>query len=228
MDIIEEAQHRLPLPQNRVGARLESAAAEPRSHKRTRLWVWFSELVLLAMALALIIVFARYFYGDSVSSKPRAPVGKVAVPTVPAVPVALVVADEVPTVNTNLVSPKNEADTEIVAAKVNYWATAWASKDVEAYLAHYSDTFQPVDGLSHQQWVAQRRQRIARQSAAEIEISDLRILMNDQDSVTAQFAQSFKSVGFNEVGTIKELEMVKAGDGWKIIGERVITPGKRR
>ena len=218
MGIIEEVEH-----QTRAGIRHEVVAGRLRMHKLVRLRFGFSELVLLAMVLALAIVSARHFLGDPASRPLTRPLVKTAPPNVD----VFVAGNEAPA---NIAGTKSEAVTEVevVAAKVKHWANAWGNRDVEGYLAHYSDTYQPGDGLTHQQWLAQRRLRLGRQSVAEIEITGLRILREGQDRATAQFTQNFNSVGFNEVGTVKELEMRRVGDGWKIIGERILTAGKKR
>ena len=68
---------------------------------------------------------------------------------------------------------------ETVEAALHAWVSAWKSKDAAAYLSHYAPDFQPARGLSREEWIEQRRQRLAKPGDIDISIADIDIATND-------------------------------------------------
>jgi ketosteroid isomerase-like protein len=104
-----------------------------------------------------------------------------------------------------------------VAAVVNAWAAAWASKDVDAYLASYAPDF-TTGGQTHEQWAAERRARIVGKSAISVKIEGLETTVNG-DHATAHFHQDYKA-GPLVANSRKTLTLDKVDGKWLIRQER--------
>ncbi|MDP3743820.1 MAG: tetratricopeptide repeat protein [Methylotenera sp.] len=111
-------------------------------------------------------------------------------------------------------SQSSNADDAITAA-VNDWSQAWAAKNVNQYLASYSDSFKPAKGQSRQAWEQQRRQRVSKPSSISIELSNLKVASNGGNTAKVQFKQSYRADG-KPIRTNKTLLMKKVGDNWLI------------
>ena len=110
---------------------------------------------------------------------------------------------------------------ESVRQALDGWRRAWMAQDVAAYLAFYVPDFQPVDGLSHQAWVAQRQVRVSRPRFIDIQLSEIRIEPLTEKRVATTFRQRYRSDRVRDVVT-KRLIWEKRGDRWLIIKEVVL------
>ena len=100
------------------------------------------------------------------------------------------------------------------------WRRAWSSRDVEAYLGHYSDNFVPQGGQTRPAWAEARRKHIAARNSISIEVRGLQIeRMNDQ-RVRLAFLQDYAAGSYREVARPKVLELVREGPIWRIVSER--------
>lgn len=113
----------------------------------------------------------------------------------------------------------------VAESTFNAWQQAWRDRNVDAYLDFYSEAFVPPGGLSRAEWVKQRQQRLPKQSGMKLELSEVLITPNNEDSFTIQFVQDFTIPSYSEFGTRKELHLKEEGGAWKIIQEIVLTPG---
>lgn len=104
---------------------------------------------------------------------------------------------------------------EAITAAVNGWAKAWSDKNVDAYIASYSDSFKPAKGLSRSAWEQQRRERISKPSKISVELSNLSIASNDNNAARVQFKQLYRADS-KPIRTNKTLVMKKVGDNWLI------------
>lgn len=107
--------------------------------------------------------------------------------------------------------------TEAVREAVLAWARAWSSKDVDAYLATYSASFQPEGGVSRSVWVGQRRDRVSRPSRIRVGVVKPQISALGDGRVRVSFLQEYESDNFADQVT-KILELRDDG-GWKIVRE---------
>jgi hypothetical protein len=109
-----------------------------------------------------------------------------------------------------------------IDAVIQHWAQAWASGEVAAYLSHYSPSFTPAPGVSHEAWVAQRRQRVdaARRITIGVEALSVRPLGPNQAEV--QFVQRYAAQGLQDVSR-KTLVLEQANGGWVIVSESAET-----
>ncbi|MDX9707458.1 MAG: tetratricopeptide repeat protein [Azospira sp.] len=128
-------------------------------------------------------------------------------------------AVEAPTAVKETTGKAADANEAALVAAVQGWATAWAKKDVRAYLAHYAPAFQTPNGMSRSAWENERRQRIDRPGKILVEVDDFRVTVNG-DKATVRFRQSYRSNTFRST-TGKSLIFVRSGGKWLIQQERV-------
>jgi tetratricopeptide (TPR) repeat protein len=106
-----------------------------------------------------------------------------------------------------------------VATTVRNWAGAWSRKDVKAYLAFYSRSFQTPKGMTLKKWEAERQQRIDRPGRMQVVVDNLQVSVSGNQA-TARFRQQYTSATFKSQ-TNKILVFVKSGNKWLIVQERV-------
>jgi len=109
---------------------------------------------------------------------------------------------------------------EVVLNAVNGWATAWASNDVEAYLARYAPSFKTPDGEPRKEWESERRSRVAKPRKIEVRVESPKVTFNDANRATVTFRQFYRSNTFKATAS-KTLVMVKSGNQWLIQEELV-------
>ncbi|HZV62821.1 MAG TPA: tetratricopeptide repeat protein [Methylophilaceae bacterium] len=114
----------------------------------------------------------------------------------------------------------SRADTEkTIKASVEAWALAWSSQNVEKYLASYAESFKTPNGESRKQWEETRRDRLTRPGTIKVDISGLRIVMENGDRARADFKQTYRA-GNNVMRTNKTLLLKNSGGKWLIEQER--------
>ncbi|MEY3201882.1 MAG: hypothetical protein RIR70_1432 [Pseudomonadota bacterium] len=111
-----------------------------------------------------------------------------------------------------------EFDGTAVEQAVRNWAGAWASKDVDGYLAAYAQDFRPPTG-GRAQWENQRRERITKPETISIEIEGLTIKQKKGKAV-ATFTQHYRSP-LHKSEDNKTLVMALRDGEWRIVEERV-------
>jgi hypothetical protein len=109
----------------------------------------------------------------------------------------------------------NEKD---VTMAVQSWAQAWSSKNVEKYLASYADNFKTPDGQSRKEWEQNRRERIAKPAAIKVDISNLRVKLDD-GKARASFKQTYRA-GSTVMRTPKTLVFRNESGKWLIEQEQ--------
>lgn len=109
--------------------------------------------------------------------------------------------------------------TRAVRQAVDRWAAAWAAQDVDDYLSSYVDDYAP-SGRSHEEWRAQRRDRLQRPSVIEVGIEGFAVEPGaDASSARASFVQRYRSDQYRDV-VRKSLELERQKGAWKIRSER--------
>ncbi|OYU42894.1 MAG: hypothetical protein CFE44_21430 [Burkholderiales bacterium PBB4] len=106
-----------------------------------------------------------------------------------------------------------------VESTVKAWASAWAAKDVKAYLALYGKEFDPPGSQSRSAWEQERKLKITSKSKIEVRVDGLAVEVAG-DKATAKFRQDYKA-GALAVSSRKTLELIKRGDQWHIVKETV-------
>ncbi|WP_435627154.1 outer membrane protein assembly factor BamE domain-containing protein [Candidatus Ferrigenium straubiae] len=106
-----------------------------------------------------------------------------------------------------------------VLKSVQAWAAAWSAKNVRDYLVAYTPDYKP-EGVSREAWEKQRRERISKPRAIEVELSEISVSMQGDSRATVSFTQNYRSDQYRD-STHKTLQLEKVGDTWRIISERV-------
>ena len=124
---------------------------------------------------------------------------------------------QAPAVKEDKLAPVEADVQKAVLDAVQDWARAWSSRDVDAYLAWYADSFKTPNGESRGEWQNNRRERIRRPSSIEVEVQDPKVVM-EGDRATVAFRQSYRADG-NSMSTSKTLHLKKSGERWLITQE---------
>ena len=114
--------------------------------------------------------------------------------------------------------PANSPDAVLKA--VDNWAKAWASNDVNGYLARYAPDFKTPDGEPRKAWENERRSRIAKPRKIEVRVEAPKVTFNDANRATVTFRQHYRSNTL-KVSASKKLVMVRSGNQW-LIQEEIV------
>lgn len=106
---------------------------------------------------------------------------------------------------------------EAIAA-VRNWASAWEQQNVYGYLDAYADGYRPGNGLSHQAWRAQRKQRLNKPSFIKVELSAITARIEGDSTAVVTFSQAYRSNTYRD-NTRKQVTLKLSPTGWKIIKE---------
>ena len=106
-------------------------------------------------------------------------------------------------------------DEQAINDAVNNWAKAWSAKDVDKYLASYSDSFKPAKGESRKAWEETRRERISKPASINVELANQKVTLDGSDNAKVSFKQTYQAGG-KPIRTSKTLVMKKVGGDWLI------------
>jgi ketosteroid isomerase-like protein len=104
-----------------------------------------------------------------------------------------------------------------VAKTVEAWASAWRTKNANAYLNFYSAKFMP-EGMSKAAWEAQRKQRVGANSAEIALTLDKLSIAADAKKATATFVQHYASGKYSDT-VAKTLSFENVNGQWLIVKE---------
>jgi tetratricopeptide (TPR) repeat protein len=153
------------------------------------------------------------------ATTPAAPVA--AAPAAPAVkPTAPVVADPVATPAPPVPAPALPAvatSDKDIEQTVRAWASAWSSKDMNAYFGAYAKNFDTPKNLSRKAWEEERRERITGKSRISVKVSDF-VTKANGNTATVKFRQSYDADALS-TSSRKTLELTKVGGRWLIAKE---------
>jgi murein L,D-transpeptidase YafK len=122
------------------------------------------------------------------------------------------------------VSPKHwEAERRAFEAALDSWKNDWESRNVERYLAHYSDQFRS-DRLDAGAWKARKRKVGTNKTWIKVKLEDVSIFEypGAPGTVMVTFAQDYRSNNLSH-RTLKRQFWVREGDTWKIVHESVLS-----
>ena len=108
-------------------------------------------------------------------------------------------------------------DVTAVKTSLQTWAVAWSARDMKQYLAAYGELFTPVD-LTRSAWQKQREQRITKARRIAVQLSEIKVVLQDQNHATASFKQDYRS-DLHFYKTDKTLQLEKIADAWLIVAE---------
>ncbi len=161
----------------------------------------------------------------SASPAPPPPPAMAAAPApAPAKPVAAVkppveVAAEQPAAPVSASTRSTDPRGEVLAA-VAAWASAWSSRNVNAYLSHYAPDFKTPNGEPRNAWEDLRRRRVGGPERISVEVTHPKVALEGDSKAHVTFRQIYRSDRFNGTGD-KTLDMVKIGGHWLIRREQV-------
>ena len=101
-----------------------------------------------------------------------------------------------------------------VVQAVRDWASAWSSKNFDAYSAFYAPGFQ-TGKMSKQAWIAQRRARVTKPGDISVQVEDIQALTKGADRAVTTFRQTYRSANFSDTSA-KSLEWIKVKGRWLI------------
>ncbi|HEU4709703.1 MAG TPA: tetratricopeptide repeat protein [Methylophilaceae bacterium] len=116
-------------------------------------------------------------------------------------------------------SADKQSSEKAVKEAVQAWALAWSNQNVEKYLSSYADSFKTPSGESRKEWEKTRRERLTSPASIKVEVSSLRVTMEDADHARADFKQTYRA-GSTVMRTTKTLDLRNAAGKWQIEQER--------
>ncbi|MBF0583080.1 MAG: hypothetical protein HQL80_02455 [Magnetococcales bacterium] len=117
-------------------------------------------------------------------------------------------------------SPASTTDDQTeIEQTIRSWVKAWSSKNVEEYLAFYSNTsFVPEKFSSRGEWEVQRFKALRSANEVHITITDVKVLMLDTNHAKVTFLQKYRSNAYQDQVN-KSLSLQKEDGAWKIVRE---------
>jgi len=112
-------------------------------------------------------------------------------------------------------------DQEAVLKTLDAWASAWRSKNTDAYLSFYSANFKP-EGMSEKAWIAQRKQRLGSNPAEIKLVLDSVKVVADANKAEVSFVQSYASGKVSDI-VLKVLRFENENGHWFIVKETAQT-----
>ncbi len=104
--------------------------------------------------------------------------------------------------------------------KINQWLKDWQSRDVDAYLEHYSPRFRS-DNKDYDTWVAHKQRVNRHKQYIDVRLSDVSILgyPDQPDMVIVSFDQDYRSNNFNSVSKKRQYWQKEKDGQWRIVYE---------
>ncbi|MBE2259468.1 MAG: nuclear transport factor 2 family protein [Rhodobacteraceae bacterium] len=121
--------------------------------------------------------------------------------------------------------PAPDLDSEARNAVEN-WRSAWSGRDIERYLASYSEDFVPPNGGSRDAWAEARRKNFARRSDIAVDVWGLTVDAESDDRLKVYFQQDYASGAYRETGQWKTLVLQREDGAWLIVSETQTGPGQ--
>jgi len=118
---------------------------------------------------------------------------------------------------------KSQDNKEIVINLVKSWAKNWSNQDVEGYINHYVGNY-ARQGLSHNQWRVQRRERLTNKAFINVDVSQF-IVERKGAQFVVTFSQHYKSDTVDD-RIRKQLVFASNNNDWqraKIVSENVVS-----
>lgn len=107
------------------------------------------------------------------------------------------------------------ANEQAVRDAVSSWSQAWASQNVEQYLASYAKDFKTPGGEGRSSWENTRRERISKPARIELTLSNVQVQLENEHQAKVRFTQ-FYHAGSLSQRTSKQLIMVQHQGRWLI------------
>lgn len=102
-----------------------------------------------------------------------------------------------------------------VVSTLQQWAQAWSNQNVQAYLAAYSDNYEPQGGQSLAAWIKQRGQHFKTGEHTKANLSDIQVALDSPGRAIATFNESYQSSS-QQSDEKKRVVLVREDGGWRI------------
>jgi adhesin transport system outer membrane protein len=113
-------------------------------------------------------------------------------------------------------SPQASAAVPNVTERLRGWASAWAAKDINRYLAFYAKDFAPARSTSAK-WITERRRLLSKPGPIEVQLSQVKAEQRGEAVVTS-FTQDYTSQNFKD-SSFKALTWKLIDGQWVIVNE---------
>jgi TolA-binding protein/ketosteroid isomerase-like protein len=114
-------------------------------------------------------------------------------------------------------SPPPQKDRAAIKQLIATWQQAWERKDLDRYLACYTDDC-TAGGLTKKAWERHKTRLNKRYTTITVGVSNLAVEVLSTREALASFDQDYRSDHYHDWGR-KTLHLVKRGQRWKIRGE---------
>lgn len=98
------------------------------------------------------------------------------------------------------------------------WARARSARDVSAYLASYSDDYQPAGDLSRAEWIRRQRTRLKTQDSVHVQIDDIRVEREADTRASVTFHERYRSPKSSRDAR-RHMVFVREDGDWRIVRE---------
>ena len=116
-------------------------------------------------------------------------------------------------------APSSEVAPErAVAEALKAWTTAWAGRNVKAYLDAYAPGIVPTGSGSRAAWEAGRKAALDRAKDISLDVRDIKLVVRDERHASTVFKQAYRSEQFKDV-VLKTLEWERIDGRWLIVRE---------
>lgn len=105
----------------------------------------------------------------------------------------------------------------LVTGFIENWKISWESRDIEKYMANYSERFSS-DGFNHERWKNDKDEKFERYSSIKVGIDNIRVSQVAPKRVRVTFTQVFSGDSYSDTG-IKTIELEGCPGGYKIVSE---------
>ncbi|WP_423823930.1 tetratricopeptide repeat protein [Salinisphaera sp. SPP-AMP-43] len=99
-----------------------------------------------------------------------------------------------------------------------HWARARSDRDVSAYLASYSDDYQPAGDLSRAAWLRRQRARLQTPDTVSVRVDDIRIEHDSDSRARATFSAHYQSADSRRDAE-RHMVFVREDGAWRIVRE---------
>lgn len=113
----------------------------------------------------------------------------------------------------------DDASKKTILSTVGGWSAAWSAQHADAFLAYYSSDYVPTDGLTWEEWAAQRRNRLQKAGLIKISIDQPKVAATSDVTARVEFIQTYQSDSYSDQ-VLKILDMRRENGNWKIYREQ--------
>ena len=120
----------------------------------------------------------------------------------------------------SVAEPGDRLAEEAIRRLVSDWSAAWESRQADTLISLYSREFEPAGRETRSQWESRIEREMSNATFIRMAISALEISAPTDSQGEASFFQSIRSDQRDD--TIRtSLEVVREGDGWKIVRQTI-------